>query len=61
MAVLGNESSFYDYSRVWIYSVDRGGILHVNDGIYEFFKTVELQTRQLFPEHLRNPSPVKKG
>ena len=60
MAVLGNESSFYDYTREWICSVDRGGLLHVNDGTYEFFKAVELQTRQLLPEHLKNPSPVKE-
>ena len=62
MAVLGNESSFYDYTmaREWICSIDRGGLLHVNDGTYEFFKAVELQTRQLLPEHLKNPSLVKE-
>ena len=56
MAVLGNESSFYDYTREWISSVDCGGLLHVNDGT-SFYKAVELQTRQLLPQ---NPSSIKE-
>ena len=60
MAVLGNESSFYDYTREWVSSVDRGGLLHVNDGTSEFFKAVELQTRQLLPKHLKSAVSSKE-
>ena len=36
MAVVGEESSFY--RKEWIALVDRGGLYHVNDGAYTFFK-----------------------
>ena len=60
LAVLGNESSFYDYTREWVSSVDRSGLLHVKDGTYEFFKAVELKTRQLLPGHLKRTSSMKE-
>ena len=42
------------HRREWVSSVDRGGLLPVNYGTYECFKAVELQTRQLLPEHLKS-------
>ena len=54
MAVVGEESSFYNYTKEWIVLVDRGGLFHVNDGAYAFFKAVEVETRHILPHHLTN-------
>ena len=37
MAVSGPESNFYDYTKMWIHLVDRGGLFVVNDNSYLFF------------------------
>ena len=54
MAVVGEESSFYNYTKEWIALVDRGGLYHVNDGAYTFFKAVETETRRILPHQLAN-------
>lgn len=59
MAVEGPESNFYDYTRMWIKLVDRGGLYHVSDNCYLFFRALELKTRHLLPQHLQNPSKSK--
>ena len=59
MAVEGPESNFYDYTKMWIKLVDRGGLYHVSDNCYLFFHAMELKTRNLLPQHLQNPSKSK--
>ena len=54
MAVVGEESSFYNYTKEWIVLVDRGGLYHVNDGTYTFFKAIETETRRILLHHLAN-------
>ena len=54
MAVVGDESSFYNYTKEWIRLVDRGGLFNVNDCTYTFFKSVEIETRRTLPHHLAN-------
>ena len=56
MAVAGTESSFYEYTKEWIRLIDRGGLFHINDGVYHLFKAIEVETRKIFPCHLANPS-----
>ena len=51
----GNDSSFYAYTSEWIRTVDRGGLFVINDSTFEFFKALELRTRQILPQHLRQP------
>ena len=60
MAVSGPESNFYDYTKMWIRLVDRGGLFAVNDNSYLFFRALELKTRSALPQHLRNPSKTKE-
>ena len=60
MAVSGPESNFYDYTKMWIHLVDRGGLFAVNDNSYLFFRALELKTRSVLPQHLRNPSKTKE-
>ena len=52
MASSGEESSFIEYTRDWIKKVDRGGLFHVNDNTFNFFKSVETKTQELLPKHL---------
>lgn len=59
MAVQGPESSFYDYTKQWIKLVDRGGLFHVTDNSFLFFRALELQTRSVLPQHLRSSSRSK--
>ena len=54
MGVVGEESSFYNYTKEWIALVDRGGLYHDNDGAYTFFKEVETETWRILPHHLAN-------
>ena len=56
MAVAGIESSFYEYTKEWIRSMDRGGLFHINDGVYHLFKAIEVETIKILPCHLANPS-----
>ena len=59
MAVEGEESSFYNYTKEWIALTDRGGLFHINDGAYQFFKAIELETRRILPSHLKDTSGSK--
>ena len=52
MAVIGDESSFYNYTKERIGLVDRGGLFHINDCAYTFFKSLEIETRHVLPHHL---------
>ena len=54
MAVVGNESSFYNYTKEWISLTDRGGHFHINNATYLFFKAVERETRLCLPHHLKS-------
>ena len=49
MALVGDESSFYNYTKEWIGLVDCGGLFNVNDDAYTFFKSVERETRCILP------------
>lgn len=53
MAVTGEESGFYNYTKQLI---DRGGLFHINDSTYCFFKAIEVETRQILPHRLTNQS-----
>ncbi len=60
MAKTGEDSSFYAYTTKWIDTVNRGGLFEVNDGTYNFFKAVEVKTRQLLPQHLIESAKSKE-
>ena len=38
MANFGDDSSYYDYTKKWIESVNRGGLFLLNDITLSFFK-----------------------
>ena len=46
MAVNGEESSLFEYTRKWIHLVNRGGLFEVNDTVYNFFREIEIQVRK---------------
>lgn len=58
MAVDGEEADFYAYTREWVQAVDRGGLFHINDPTFFFFRSVEMATQALLPNHLRNSSTI---
>ena len=60
MCVRGPESSFYDYTRMWMDLVNRGGLFVVNNNCYLFFCALELKTRTVLPQYLINPSKTKE-
>ncbi len=52
MAMVVNDSLFYNYTKEWVESVDRGGLFLVNDSTFKFFKAVEVKLQLLLPQHL---------
>ena len=50
------EGDFYAYIREWIITVDRGGLFHVNDSTFLFYRAVEVTRQSLLPHHLQNSS-----
>ena len=56
MAVAGEESDFYQYTTEWLRSVDRGGLFHINDISFLFFRAIEVATQLHLPQHLQHPT-----
>ena len=54
------EADFYAYTREWVKTVDRGGLFHIHDPTFLFFRAVEMVTQAFLPKHLRNPSGNRK-
>ena len=54
MSVEGDEDTYYDYTKNWIDSVNRGGLFEVNNDCFRFFREVEMKTQQHLPEHLKS-------
>lgn len=52
MAVDGEDTSFFQYTKTWTIIVNRGGLFELNDRTFLFFKTLEVQTQLLLPHHL---------
>lgn len=59
MGSSGDDASFYRYTREWITNIDRGGLLHISDNTFCFFKAVEIKTQECLPDHLRSQSSEK--
>ena len=59
MANSGDDSTYYDYTKKWIESVNRGGLFLVNDITLSFFKSVELKIQELLPNHLSSSGEKK--
>ena len=49
MAVAGRESSFSEYTTECIREVDHGGLFHVFEQAYLFFRALESKTRITLP------------
>ena len=43
---ISDEKSLLDYTKEWIYKIDRGGLFKVNDEFYIFIRNVELCARK---------------
>ena len=55
-----DDSSFCAYTKAWIDTINRGGLFDVNDIL---FKSIEVKTRQVLPQHLAgstHATPSKK-
>ena len=59
MGSSGDDTSFYQYTREWISNIDRGGLFHISDDTFCFFKAVEIKTQECLPDHLRSQSSDK--
>ena len=60
MAIMGTESSFYEYTKEWMKIVNRGGLFQVNETTYLFYRALEIKTRVCLPQHLRKSQGVKE-
>ena len=51
VAVGGEESDFYQYTTEMLRSVDCGGLFHINDISFLFFRAIEVATQLHLPQH----------
>ena len=56
MAVLGDDQSYYAYTKEWTSIANRGGLFEVNDTCFLFFRLVELKTQRHLPQLLSQQS-----
>ena len=56
-----NFSSYYKYTTQWLEATDRGGLFHVNDSTFLFFRALEVQTQRLLPQHLAKSKDSKEA
>ena len=56
MGSSGDDASFYRYTQEWITNIDRGGLFHISDDTFCFFKAIEIKTQECLPGHLRSQS-----
>ena len=46
MAVNGEESSLLEYTRNWIFLINKGGLFEINDMTYSLFREIEMKVRR---------------
>ena len=51
MSFAGDEEDETEETELWLNTIDRGGLWHVNDTVYAFFAIVEEITRRFFTTH----------
>ena len=56
MGSSGDDASFYRYTHEWITNIDRGGLFHISDDTFCFFKAIEIKTQECLPGHFRSQS-----
>ena len=56
MAVVGDDQSYYAYTKEWTSKANRGGLFEVNDICFLFFRSVELRTQLCLPQLLSQQS-----
>ena len=44
----GEPDSVLEYSTLWMELIDRGGLYHINDSVFELFQSIDLLLRQHF-------------
>lgn len=54
MANMGSDTSFYQYTKEWVESINRGGLFLTNDTTLMFFRAMELKVQELLPDHIAN-------
>ena len=60
MANGGDDSSYYAYTLEWFNAIDRGRLFYMNDAAFQFFRSIEVRTQQLLPNHLTGLSHTNK-
>ena len=55
MAVIGEHSDFWEYTKEWIWKVNRGGLFCLNDGTFQLFIEMEKRVQQVLPIVLKKP------
>jgi hypothetical protein len=60
LAVEGDDSSYHAYTKLWLRTVDRGGLFSINDAGFFFFRAIELITQVHLPNHPKSPGNSSK-
>ena len=55
MAVVGNDQSYYAYTKEWTSKASKGGLFEVNT-CFLFFRSIELRTQLYLPQLLNQRS-----
>ena len=53
MANMGDDSSFYQYTKEWVESMNRGGLFLTNDTTQMFFMVMEKKVQEVLPDHIK--------
>ena len=60
MSVEGDGSNFYEYTKIWISTINRGGLFEINDSCFLFFRALELKVQECLPHHLKGGTMSKE-
>ncbi len=50
-----NESDLFDYTKVWMEKVNRGGLFSLNNITFQLFVSLETIARQILPAYISSP------
>lgn len=59
MGKIVHDTASLKFTSEWIRSIDRGGLLHVNDSAFQFFRAIEIRIQWSLPQHLINTTSNK--
>ena len=52
MGNIVHDDTSLHFTSAWIKSIDRGGLLQINDSTFRFFRAIEIKVQELLPHHI---------